>query len=185
LIYERGHFGPGDTQHTAAALGYFAVGLMGYAAIKILAPAFYALGDARTPMIISLLSMLTNFVMNWSLVDVMQERGLALSTSTVALANCGLLYFIMRKRINGIEGRRTAIALTKILAASAVMGLACWAVSMGLSRALGDTFAARLANVLVSVGLGAALFYILASLLRVEELKSATGALAGRFLRRR
>jgi putative peptidoglycan lipid II flippase len=185
LIYERGHFGALDTEHTAAALGFFAIGLTGYAAIKILAPAFYALGDARTPMIISLLSMLTNFVMNWSLVGVMQERGLALSTSTVALANCGLLYVIMRKRINGIEGRTTAAAVAKILAASAVMGVACWAVSMGVSRTLGDTFAARLANVSVSVAIGAVLFYVLASLLRVEELKSATGVLASRFIRRR
>jgi putative peptidoglycan lipid II flippase len=184
LIYERGHFGPADTEHTAAALGFFAVGLTGYAAIKILAPAFYALGDARTPMIISLLSMLTNFVMNWWLVGTMQERGLALSTSTVALANCGLLYFIMRTRINGIEGKRTAATVGKILLASAVMGAACWAISTGLTRALGDTFASRLANVSVSVVAGSSLFYLAASLLRIEELKVATGALAGRLMRR-
>ncbi len=185
LIYERGLFGEGDTRHTAAALGFFAVGLTGYAAIKILAPAFYALGDARTPMIISLLSMLTNFLMNWWLVGVMQERGLALSTSTVALANFGLLYLIMRKRINGIEGGRTATAVAKILLASAVMGAACWATSWGLSRALGEGFGARLANVLVSIAVSACLFYVTASLLRVEELKAATDALAGRLARRR
>jgi putative peptidoglycan lipid II flippase len=185
LIYERGVFGEGDTGHTAAALGFFAVGLTGYAAIKILAPAFYALGDARTPMIISLLSMLTNFLMNWWLVGVMQERGLALSTSTVALANFGLLYLIMRKRINGIEGGRTATAVAKILSASVVMGVACWATSTGLSRALGESFGARLANVSVSIAVSACLFYVTASLLRVEELKAATGALAGRLARRR
>ncbi|HYV06690.1 MAG TPA: murein biosynthesis integral membrane protein MurJ [Blastocatellia bacterium] len=185
LIYERGLFGTGDTAHTAAALGCFAVGLTGYAAIKILAPAFYALGDSRTPMIISLLSMATNFAMNWALVGVMQERGLALSTSTVALVNFGLLYLIMRRRIDGIEDRRTGLAVAKILAASAVMGAVCWTVSTMLSRTLGDTFAARLTNVLVSVAISAVLFYWLASLLRVEELKSATNALAGRFLRKR
>ncbi len=185
LIYERGLFGEQDTAHTAAVLGFFAVGLTGYAAIKILAPAFYALGDARTPMIISLLSMLTNFAMNWWLVGVMQERGLALSTSTVALANFGLLFLIMRKRINGLEGMRTAMAVAKILSASAVMGAACWAISTWLSRALGESFGARLANVLVSVAASACLFYIAASLLRVEELKAATGALMGRFVRRR
>jgi len=184
LIYERGHFGPTDTEHTAAALGFFAVGLTGYAAIKILAPAFYALGDARTPMIISLLSMVTNFVMNWFLVGVMQERGLALSTSTVALANCGLLYFIMRTRINGIEGKRTAATVGKILLASAVMGAACWAISTGLSRALGDNFASRLANVSVSVVAGSCLFYLAASILRIEELKMATSAVAGRLMRK-
>lgn len=185
LIYERGLFGEQDTAHTAAALGFFAVGLTGYAAIKILAPAFYALGDARTPMIISLLSMLTNFAMNWWLVGVMQERGLALSTSTVALANFGLLYLIMRKRINGIEEGRTATAVAKILSASVVMGAACWATSLGLSRALGETFGARLTNVLVSIAISAILFYVTASLLRIEELKAAVGALTGRFTRRR
>jgi putative peptidoglycan lipid II flippase len=185
LIYERGLFGEGDTAHTSAALGFYAVGLTGYAAIKILAPAFYALGDARTPMIISLLSMLTNFGMNWWLVGVMQERGLALSTSTVALANFGLLYLIMRKRINGIDGGRTATAVAKVLLASGVMGAACWAISMALARAFGESFGARLANVLVSVAAGAGLFYVIAALLRVEELKAATDALAGRLKRRR
>ena len=185
LIYERGHFGPVDTEHTAAALSFFAIGLTGYAAIKILAPAFYALGDSRTPMIISLASMLTNFVMNWSLVGVMQERGLALSTSTVALANCGLLYFIMRKRINGLEGRRTAVAMIKILVASAVMGAVCWVVSRGAEHLIGSSFAARLANVAVSVAVSAGLFYLIATLLGVEELKAATSALTGRFRKRR
>jgi putative peptidoglycan lipid II flippase len=184
LIYERGHFSPSDTEHTAAALAFFAIGLTGYAAIKILAPAFYALGDSRTPMIISLASMLTNFVMNWSLVSVMQERGLALSTSTVALGNCGLLYFIMRKRINGLEGRRTALAMAKILFASATMGGACWAVSTGLSGWLGSAFTARLANVVVSVVVSAGLFYLVAALLGVEELRAATRALTGRLRRR-
>ena len=185
LIYERGHFGPGDTEHTAAALGFFAVGLTGYAAIKILAPAFYALGDARTPMIISLMSMLTNFVMNWSLVGVMQERGLALSTSTVALGNCALLYFIMRRRINGIEGRRTTTTVGKILLAAAVMGAACWAVSRGLNHALGDVFGARLANVSISVAVSACTFYLAASILRVEELQAATAAFTRRLSRKR
>jgi len=68
LIYERGSFGPNDTDHTAAALACYAIGLAGYAVIKILAPVFYALNDSRTPMIVSLLSMAINFVMNWMLV---------------------------------------------------------------------------------------------------------------------
>jgi putative peptidoglycan lipid II flippase len=183
LIYERGHFSPADTQHTAAALAFFALGLTGYAAIKILAPAFYALGDSRTPMIISLASMLTNFVMNWSLVGVMQERGLALSTSTVALGNCALLYFIMRRRVNGLEGKRTALTTAKILLASATMGGACWAVNGWLSRWLGGAFPARLAIVVVSVAVSVGLFYLVASLLGVEELRAATRALTGRLRR--
>jgi len=184
LIYERGHFGATDTDHTAAALGFFAIGLTGYAAIKILAPAFYALGDARTPMIISLASMLTNFVMNWTLVGPLHERGLALSTSTVALGNCALLYAIMQRRINGIEGKRTLVTVLKIIFASLVMGSVCWAISHWVSGMFGRSFAARLLNVAGSVSAGAGVFYLAASLVKVEELKVATDTLIGRFRRK-
>jgi hypothetical protein len=64
------------------------------------------------------------------------------------------------------------------------MGAACWAMSNGLSRAFGDSFASRLANVSVSVVAGSCLFYLSASLLRIEELKVATGALVGRLIRK-
>ncbi len=51
-----------DTQQTALALSCYAIGLAGYAALKVLNPAFYALHDARTPMIVSLLSIAVNYV---------------------------------------------------------------------------------------------------------------------------
>ena len=184
LIYERGHFGPSDTAHTAAALAFYAVGLAGYAAVRILAPAFYALGDARTPMNVSLLSMVTNFLMNWVLVSRFQERGLAMSTSTVMLLNFAILYLVMRRRVNGIEGRATLLAIAKIAGASAVMGLVCWFVSGGIDRLLGQGFAARSVNVAASVSAGAVVFYVVGSLLRLPELKLATDTLAGRFRKR-
>ena len=188
LIYERGHFTTDDTLHTANALALYAIGLAGYSAIKILAPAFYALGDARKPMIVSLLSIGTNYVMNGLLVSRFQERGLALSTSTVALLNFALLYFIMQRRIQGLEGRRTLLTIIKIIIASAAMGAACWAMSAGITRLIGDHFAARVINVsisVVSVGLGALIFYAGAWLLKVEELHAATNALMRRFRKRR
>ncbi len=60
-IYQGGRFQLYDTQQTAVALSYYAIGLMGYAALKVLSPAFYALNDARTPMLVSLGSILVNY----------------------------------------------------------------------------------------------------------------------------
>jgi putative peptidoglycan lipid II flippase len=183
LIYERGSFKSNDTSHTAAALACYAIGLAGYSAIKILAPAFYALNDARTPMLISLLSIATNFIMNWTLVGVLQEKGLALSTSVVALLNFALLYFILQRRIQGIEGRKTFGAVVKILIASAAMGAACWAISKGVSQLVGDNQMARMVNVMVSVASGAGIFYTAAALLGIEELRSAVNSIGRRFKR--
>jgi putative peptidoglycan lipid II flippase len=185
LIYQRGNFGPNDTEHAAAALAFYAIGLTGYSAIKILAPAFYALGDSRTPMLISLMSMLTNFVMSWFLVGPLQERGLALSTSSVALVNFGLLYLIIRRRIEGIEGRRTMSAVVKIGLASLAMAAACWGINAGGSRMLHEGLASRFIIVLASVTTGALVFYGAASVLGLSELRAATDAIASRFRRRR
>lgn len=184
LIYQRGDFGALDTDRTAAALTCYAIGLAGYAAVKILAPAFYALNDARTPMLVSLLSIVTNFVMNFFLVEHLQERGLALSTSTVALLNFALLYGIMRKRIGSIEGRATAIATGKIIVAAAVMGFVCWAASQSLSSHLGAAFWAKIVIVGVSMGLGGAVFYAMAHWLRVEEIRTAVTAIVRKLGRR-
>jgi putative peptidoglycan lipid II flippase len=56
LIYERGQFDSIDTNMTAWALAAYSIGLAGYAAIKIVSPAFYALDDAKTPMYVSIAS---------------------------------------------------------------------------------------------------------------------------------
>jgi peptidoglycan biosynthesis protein MviN/MurJ (putative lipid II flippase) len=89
----------------------------------------------------------------------------------------------MEKKINGIEGRKTAGAIVKILLASALMALVCWAVSQGIYRFVGDNRAARIINVGASVSAGAGVFYLAAYWLGVEELKSAVSAIGGRFKR--
>jgi putative peptidoglycan lipid II flippase len=124
LVYEHGRFHEADTHAAAQALVAYAVGLAGYAGIKVLAPAFYALDDARTPMLVSVISILVNLVLNWTFVHVLGlgHVGLALSTSAVALGNCGLLYVFLRRRIGPLGGR-LASTLVRIGIAAAVMGL--------------------------------------------------------------
>lgn len=184
LIYEWGNFTSADTGRTAAALAFYAIGLSGYSATKIIVPAFYALRDSRTPMMISVLSILVNFVMNWSLVGLLKERGLALSTSTVALLNFGLLYVLMRRRLGGIDGRATLETVIKIVLSSAAMGACCWLVSGAISGVnFGSLFVARFIGVAAPVISGAAVFYLGASLLGVSEMKLAIDAVGGRLLR--
>jgi putative peptidoglycan lipid II flippase len=123
LVYEHGRFDATDTAAAAEALMAYSIGLAGYAGIKVLAPAFYALDDARTPMRISLLSIAVNLVLNWTFVRLLGlgHVGLALSTSAVALGNCLLLYVALRQRI-GPLGDGFGSTLVRIGVAAAVMG---------------------------------------------------------------
>src|SRR5207247_1144195 len=121
LIYEHGRFASRDTAAAAQALAGYALGLAGYAGIKVLAPAFYALGDARTPMRVSVLSMATNYALNWLFVRRLGfgHVGLALATSAVALGNFGLLFVVLRRRVGGFG---QAAAAARIAPASAGLG---------------------------------------------------------------
>ena len=106
-IYEHGRFTTGDTHQAALALAGYAAGLAAYAGVKIVAPVFYALGDARTPMRISLVSIAVNYSLNWLLVRVFHfgHMGLAPSTSAVATVNFIWLVAVLQRRIPRVRDR--------------------------------------------------------------------------------
>ncbi|HSK73857.1 MAG TPA: murein biosynthesis integral membrane protein MurJ [Pyrinomonadaceae bacterium] len=190
LIYERGEFIPIDTDMTAWALAAYSVGLAGYAAIKVLSPSFYALDDAKTPMYVSVASILVHVVVSYSMmrllsnVAVSPERphglghvGVALATSTVALLNFLALTFLMRRKIKRLEGRKILSSFIKILLASVVMSVICYLSYYALTNYFGaKTFAVKLIEAFVPIALGGSAFVVSAKLLGVNELNQAINA---------
>ncbi len=199
LIYQRGAFTATDTEMVAWALAGYSVGLVGYAAIKILSPAFYALDDARTPMLISLASIVVNAVASYIFRGIFSNYfvtpetpnglghvGLAISTSCVALVNFLALVILLRRKINRLEGRRIVSSFVRIAIASAALSVACYFTYVWLVRMLGEQgFAARVIETFVPIAVGGVVFFIAARLLKVKELDGAVQALLGRFRRKR
>jgi putative peptidoglycan lipid II flippase len=185
-IYQGGRFEVYDTQQTAVALSFYAVGLAGYAALKVLIPAFYALGDSRSPMLVSVVSIGINYATAVTMIRLthLGHAGLAASTSAVALFGFVALFAIMRKRIGGVHGRELATGIGKVLLASAVMGGAVAISSRGMVMWLGLSQPARLADLLISLPLGVAVFYGMCRALGVSELDMAIRAIAGPLRRR-
>jgi putative peptidoglycan lipid II flippase len=178
LVYEHGRFTHGDTLAAAQALTGYAVGLAGYAGIKVLAPAFYALGDARTPMLVSLVSILVNVGLNWTLVRGLGlgHVGLALSTSAVALGNCGLLYLFLRRRIGPLGGG-LAGTLLRIALAAAIMGGVAVALDARLAPRLPATPVVRYALALaIEIPACVATFALVARALGVPALRRRPAA---------
>src|SRR6266436_5980000 len=98
VIYQHGRFTAEMTRQTAGALQFYAIGLVAYAALKVLTPAFYAVGKRNTPMVVSFLAIGANLFLNWLFTFRLGwgHRGLAFSTSLVATINFLLLYALMR-----------------------------------------------------------------------------------------
>lgn len=190
LIYQRGEFDAFDTNMTSWALTAYSIGLAAYAAIKVVSPAFYALDDAKTPMYISLASILvhvpTSFGMMQLLshVGVTPERpngfghaGVALATSMVATVNLLALMWYMRRKIDRVDGRDIVTAVLKISVASAAMSAVAYGSYYLLAGYfIGDKhFWIRFAEAFVPMTLAGITFLVAAKLLRVAELEKMVG----------
>lgn len=198
LIYQRGEFTAFDTNMTAWALIAYSVGLAAYAAIKVVSPAFYALDDGKTPMYISLASILVHVPASFgmmqllSTVGVTPERpngfghaGVALATSIVATVNLAALMWYMRRKIKRINARDIFAALVKISIASLVMS----AVAYGSYFLLTNYFVGekhlwvRLVEAFVPMAFAGIAFLVAAKLLRIEQLEQLIGTVRKKLAR--
>jgi putative peptidoglycan lipid II flippase len=186
VIYQHGASGPRDTEQAGAALQFYALGLVAYSGIKVLAPAFYALDKRKTPMLVSFASIVINLLLNWLFTFHLGlgHRGLALSTGFVALFNFVALYILMRRETGLLETRLMIRSLGKILVASVFLGLVCWAgqtwLLAGVEHLGPVSRAVRLAAV---IGCAAAIFFGVAMALRIGELDDVTALLKRKLAR--
>jgi putative peptidoglycan lipid II flippase len=162
------------------------VGLAGYSVLKLVAPAFYALGDSRTPMIVSMASVLVNGLAAFIMVRGIGfgHAGLALTTSVVSTFTSLTLLLLLRAKIGGIEGRSMLVSLAGILGAAAVMGLVCRTVVVASHALPIAPVLSRIADVAIGIPAGAAAFYAAAAALRVSELHETRDALLEKFVRK-
>jgi putative peptidoglycan lipid II flippase len=146
----------------------------------VISPSFYALGDARTPMYISLASIVVNFGAAYALTRYtsMGHAGLALSTSAVATFGFLAQFWMIRGRIGGIYGRHLAASVLKVFAASAAMGAGIWVSSHFMTGRFGVSQLARLADLCISMPLGLAILYAACRVMKVPDLDAAINAVA-------
>ena len=90
----------GDTVATAAALQFYALGLVGYSVVRIASPTFYALGRNRMPVIVSMVDGAGERGAELRARSAsLGYRGLALGTSIAALFNAGTLLVLLRAQL--------------------------------------------------------------------------------------
>lgn len=186
VLYQHGKFNAYQAAQAAGALRFYAIGLGGYAALKVLVNAFYALDRRKTPMLVSFAAVGLNLLFNWVFTFRLGwgHRGLAFSTGCVATFNFLLLYFLMQSQLKGLESRRLLLLLAKVALASAPLVAVCVASSHWL---LADwqhqALLPKIAALLTTVTIGAGLFAASGILLHIEELKELRDAFTKRLKR--
>jgi len=181
LLFERGQFLPADTAATAAALRFYAVGLVGYATARIASPVFYALGRSRVPVIASISTIALNVVANVLLVQFLGFRGLALGTSIAMIANGAVLVTLLYRHLKGLEERHLFTTLIKTVIASCVMAAASLGIASLFSGVTaGGGFGVRAAQLAAAITTGLVVLTFSAKFLQIREFEDAVSGLAAR-----
>ena len=187
VLFQHRAFTAYDAAETAGALRFYAVGLCGYAALKVLVNAFYAADRRKTPMVVSFIAVGLNLVLNWIFTFQLHwgHRGLAFSTACIATTNFLILYFLMRRHLGKLESTAMLRMLAKLSMASLVLAAVCWA---GLHFLLADwateAFLPKAGALALVIAAGAAAFFVTATVLGISELREISLAVKRKLLRR-
>ncbi|HBI15272.1 MAG TPA: murein biosynthesis integral membrane protein MurJ [Desulfobulbaceae bacterium] len=180
LIFEHGAFTSVDTERTAEALAFYAVGLFAYSAVKVMVPVFYVLGSTRYPVMGSFLAVVANILFIVLTIDLFQHRAIALSTSCSMTLNFLFLGLILSRKLVGFTLRPLLLGGGKILLATAVMAFSVWLLGRWLAPLLHGALFLQLIGVLGIVGAGAVIYYLVLVALKLPELTVITAKITQR-----
>lgn len=169
LLFEHGRFGPEDTERTAWVVMLYSAGLWCYCCNQIQVRAFYARKDTVTPVKVSAVMVTLNMGLSLGLVGILREKGIALANSVTGLCTFVTLNLLLRRRQKDLDLGFVTASVVKAAGASVVMGGVVGVCSWGLRGLPGAVWAVRLARVLGPVGIGMAVYFLLARLLGMRQ----------------
>jgi putative peptidoglycan lipid II flippase len=184
LLLQHGTFKAASTKLAADTFVLMAIGLGAYAAFQQIMRAFYAMQDTKTPWVVNVVTNGVNIATALPLYLAMGVPGLALSMALSYIG--GALYgaVVLRARIGGLDGARLLSSHVRIGLASVATGLVAWVIAKTVGSAVDLThFAGQLAQVGSAVLGGIALYFVVAKLLGVDELRPLIGMVTARFRR--
>jgi putative peptidoglycan lipid II flippase len=178
VLFERVNFHETDRIQTAAALRAYGYGLVFYAALKVLQPAFYAIDKRWFPMMVSFLALGINLGLNYLFVVVLRwgHESLALTTSISASINFLLLYLAMRRFSGDLGTGALVVLFGKLLVAGALMGGICMVANRFLfSDLAGTRLVLKMVYLGLTIGVASGVYFVASKLMRVSEAEDAMG----------
>jgi putative peptidoglycan lipid II flippase len=172
LLFRGGEFGGASTGAVLAALSGYAVGLVGHAALEVTARAFFARQDTRTPLLVAVLGMIVTVALSLALRGPLNHTGLALANSLGVTAEVGLLLWLARRPLGGVDGPRLRHTFVRAALSTAGMGLALAAL---VARWPFSTQGLLRQAVFLGTGaaLGAAVYLLAAWMVGLNEMRVA------------
>ena len=171
IVFQRGDFTPRQTPVVAACLAAFSLGLVFNGFMLMLNRAFFSLQSPWIPTWVALGNLGLNAALDGALYRV-GIWGLPLSTSLVNIAGTGALLYLLRRKLERIELVETTRTVLLVTIASALLAGVSYGIWTGLHHALGGSFGAALAALLLALAGGLGAYLVACRLLGVRELET-------------
>jgi putative peptidoglycan lipid II flippase len=180
-LFQHGEFKAYDTRMTTYSLGVYALGLFGFTLVKVLAPAYFARQDTRTPVRVGVIAMVANIVLNLIIVVPMVKfgfvaphMGLVIATGLAAFINAGMLYRGLRTTGVYTPGPGWAVLARRVAFANLGLAAALWLIAGPLDWWLVATWFERAARLTACLVAGTVAYFAILwmSGLRYVELRA-------------
>ena len=185
LLFEHGEkFTASSTIRVSFALVCLAPGLVAFSTANILARAFYALCDTKTPMKISLVCLTINFIAACLLLQPLSEGGPGIANTVTSAINVGLLLFALRKKLGKLEMQPLRESLRTLLLATVVAGIIAWSSWQCWEKFIGhQTILLQIGAVFVPAGIAGGIYLLIALLCKIPAAKEMTEFALAKFKR--
>jgi putative peptidoglycan lipid II flippase len=170
-LFGGGKFNAYSVEITSGALFFYSIGLFAYGATRILQCGFFALKDTLTPTIVSGLSLALNVLFNLILMFPLKSNGLALATSVSGILSSLVLFYLLDKKIGGMEKRKLGLHAAKVILASLGMAAVCLE-ALKINPAASVHILNRIFNLVVPVVCGIISYILFSLLLGIEQARS-------------
>ncbi len=185
LLFERGEFTAASTERASLALICLAPGLVAFSTVNILARAFFALGDTKTPMKIGLACLTLNLMIAVVLVVPLKQGGLGIANTITSVCNAGLLFFALRKKLGRLEMESLRATLLPLALAAVFAGVCAWCGWRSWENFLGHkTLVLKIGAVFVPAGIAGGIYWVVALLCKVPAASETTSLALAKFKRR-
>jgi putative peptidoglycan lipid II flippase len=183
LLFERGKFSALDTRQVSLTLVCLAPGLIAFSMVNILARAFYALSDIKTPMRISLFCLAVNlaFAMIFLFALKLGAAGLGIANTLSSTCNVGLLLYSLRKKLKRLEFAELVQQLVPVISSAIAAGLLAWCIRWYWQTHFGHaTLWMKIGEVFVPMTIATAFYLALTNWLKVPSAHDVLGLVSRR-----
>ncbi|MCR5148999.1 MAG: murein biosynthesis integral membrane protein MurJ [Eubacterium sp.] len=181
-MFYQGNFTEGDIDTVATLLMFYSIGIIGYCCRQVLARGFYSAQDTRTPVRINITILTLNIVLSIIFVKFWKENGLALAYSTAGLASMTLHLIFLRRKLGTMRGREMIVSAVKSVVSSGVMFAVLYFLRDFLMDVLPpDRKLIQIAHALILIVVGVIVYFVMALVLRMQEVAPVLGILKRKF----